>query len=140
MQILMPKLIYKQITTYCLNHLPHESCGALLGIQDFATIIIEQFIPLSNIALNRESGFEIDEREWTRLLFDGLANGNHVMGVIHSHPTTPAIPSYTDLQTLWYTIPAQLIISYLDMNNPVLKAFSFHADGTYEQAYWAVQD
>jgi proteasome lid subunit RPN8/RPN11 len=140
MQILMPRLIYNQIIAYCKYHLPDEACGALLGIQDVAMINIEQFIPLSNTAFNRELGFEVDEREWTRLLFDGLERDKKVLGLIHSHPSTPAIPSYADLQTFWYTLPTQWIISYVDMNNPVLKAFSFHADGTFEQLHWAIQN
>ncbi|MEX2416333.1 MAG: Mov34/MPN/PAD-1 family protein [Paenibacillaceae bacterium] len=136
----MPRLIYNQIEIYCRDQLPCEACGALLGIQELATIVIEQFIPLSNMALNREAEFEIDEREWTQLLFDGLARDQYVMGLIHSHPTTPAIPSYADLQTLWYTLPTHWIISYIDMNSPVLKAFGFHADGTYKQVNWVIQD
>lgn len=142
MHIHLPDSIYVQIIQYHQHHLPEEACGALLGIQhsNSMTIDIQQFIPLSSIAFNRKLEFRIDEREWTQLIFKVLASGQQILGLIHSHPRTPAAPSFTDLDTLWHTIPTQWIISFADMNNPVLKAFSFHIDGTYENINWRIKN
>ena len=120
--------------------MPDEACGALLGIQRSMIIDIQQFIPLSNIAIHRKTAFRIDEREWIQLLFKGPANGRQVLGLIHSHPATSATPSSADLDTLWHTIPTQWIISFADTNNPVLKAFRFHIDGTYEDLNWRIRN
>lgn len=139
MPILMPNPIYHQIVSHCLLRLPSEACGVLLGTQEAGMIVIDRFIPLSNKALHPESGFEIDQREWIRLLFGDYNPNQHVIGIIHSHPTSLAIPSTSDLQTLWHSIPTHWIISCINKNKPILKAFSFHADGAYETLHWHIQ-
>ncbi len=138
MHIHLPQRIYIQLTQYSKHHLPEEACGVLLGVQHAMTIQIKRFIPLTNIALKREVEFLIDEREWIKLVFNEWACGQQIMGFIHSHPTTPAAPSLADLDTLWHTLPTQWIISFADMNNPILKAFSFHTDGTFKHLNWSI--
>jgi|DewCreStandDraft_2_1066082.scaffolds.fasta_scaffold15231_2 proteasome lid subunit RPN8/RPN11 len=140
MSILVPKLIYNQIITYGRISLPNEMCGALLGMQISHAMVMKEFIPLSNSSIHQCSKFEIDRREWTNLIFDALKRDRQIMGLVHSHPTTPAVPSSSDLQTLWYTIPTQWIVSYKSTKKPVLKAFRYHADGTtYEHCNWTLQ-
>ncbi|MBP1963448.1 proteasome lid subunit RPN8/RPN11 [Paenibacillus aceris] len=48
---------------------------------------------------------------------------NPVIGLFHSHPTAPAIPSELDLQTLWHTIPTYWILSLQHMHNPELLLY-----------------
>jgi proteasome lid subunit RPN8/RPN11 len=110
-----------------------------MGNQNDTKIVIKWFIPLSNMSLHPKSGFEIDPYAWTRLLIESRCHDQHVIGIIHSHPTSYAIPSTADLQTLWHTIPTHWILSYLHNESPILNAFSFHADGTYELMHWVMQ-
>lgn len=139
MRINMPNVVYNQILSHCMVHLPSEACGVLLGIQDVTKIVIERFIPLSNVSMHPKSGFEIDHLAWTRLLFESRTHDQHIIGIIHSHPDSHAIPSSADLQTLWHTIPTHWILSCINKGSPILKAFSFHADGTYRPLNWVVQ-
>lgn len=135
----MPNTIYKQITAHCILHLPNEACGVLLGVQADSKLTIDRFIPVPNISKHPATEFEFDHRFWARLIFDSHATDQHIIGIVHSHPTSPATPSLEDLRTLWHSIPTHWILSCEHKESLILRAFSFHADETYEQINWDIQ-
>jgi proteasome lid subunit RPN8/RPN11 len=140
MLIHLPRTIYNQMLIYCTQSLPHEACGVLLGMHEQGMIEINQFVPISNQAIDPSIGFVADPKEWTSLLYGCFKGNTHILGLVHSHPTAPAIPSFHDLQTLWYTIPTYWIISTLNMNNPITRAYCFQGDGTCYDADWIITD
>jgi proteasome lid subunit RPN8/RPN11 len=70
-----------------------EACGLLLGTTDGDGWRIESAVPLRNTA-DSATYFEFDPAE---LLEHDLRHGAAIVGVYHSHPGGPALPSATDL-------------------------------------------
>jgi proteasome lid subunit RPN8/RPN11 len=139
MSILMPNNVYQQLIVHCLLHLPNEACGVLLGVQASSKLTIDRFVPVPNVSLHPANEFEFDHRVWTRLIFDCHATGQHILGIVHSHPASPAIPSPEDLRTEWRNIPTHWILSCEHKESLTLRAFSYHTDETYERIDWNIQ-
>jgi proteasome lid subunit RPN8/RPN11 len=135
----MPNIVYKQLLAHCILHLPKEACGVLLGMQAGSKLTIHRFIPVPNVSLHPATEFELDHRVWARLIFDSHATGEHIIGTVHSHPASPAIPSPDDLRTEWHNIPTHWILSCEHKESLVLRAFSYYQDETYEQINWDIQ-
>ena len=65
---------------------PKESCGLLLNIKGK-----EKYYPCRNLSLNDNQCFMIDPEDYVR-----ADNLGQIIGVVHSHPITPPIPSQAD--------------------------------------------
>lgn len=76
---------------------PEECCGLLIGIDTGAGRHIFRALPLANIAPDsRRTRYGIDPRAWIDADQDAAATGHEIIGVFHSHPDHPAVPSATD--------------------------------------------
>lgn len=76
---------------------PEECCGALLG--DGAAVLV--VLPLENAAGDRRRGFLVSARDSLRVAAEAEARGLQWLGVYHSHPDAPAVPSAADVSTAW---------------------------------------
>ena len=65
---------------------PKESCGLLLNVKGK-----KRYFPCRNLSLNDNQCFMIDPEDYVR-----ADNLGQIIGVIHSHPTTPPIASQAD--------------------------------------------
>jgi proteasome lid subunit RPN8/RPN11 len=78
----------------------------------------------------------------SKLLFQAFremnSQGTELLAVYHSHPTSEAIPSRTDLERNYYPGVMQLIIS-LKGPDPVLRAWWLMEDH-FEEAAWETRD
>lgn len=81
---------------HLLSCLPHEACGILLGTAAAGGILISSYVPLSNVAPDPLHAFEPDPREWVKALYSDPAP----IGLFHSHPISPPLPSAADMQGL----------------------------------------
>ncbi len=75
---------------------PDECVGALLGHGDE----VREVLPLENSAANRRTGFALTAREYLRAEAQAEARGLEVLGLYHSHPDAPAVPSARDAAVL----------------------------------------
>ncbi|MEF2965519.1 Mov34/MPN/PAD-1 family protein [Paenibacillus sp. M1] len=74
---------------------PQEACGALFGTAAHGLTVIEEYRPLANIADHPLHAFALNPEEWVRCCFTpGL------LGIFHSHPSSPPLPSKSDLNAL----------------------------------------
>jgi proteasome lid subunit RPN8/RPN11 len=135
----MPNTVYKQIKAHCILHLPNEACGVLLGVQAGSKLTIDRFVAVPNVSTHPATKFELDHRVWARLIFDSHTTGQQILGIVHSHPASPAIPSPEDLRTEWHSLPTHWILSCEHKESLILRAFSFHTDETYERLDWDIQ-
>jgi desampylase len=76
---------------------PAECCGALIGLAHSEEVEIRTLIPVANTARDPFS-FLIDAATVLRLERQATCAGMQVVGFYHSHPTTSAEPSPTDLE------------------------------------------
>lgn len=80
---------------------PLEGCALLLGEHQGRTLWLRQIWPCCNSwepASERDHRFALDPREQLLAQRWGRARGLAVLGSAHSHPSSAAIPSPTDLR------------------------------------------
>jgi len=90
------------------DELPNECCGFLLGTSDR----IEQVTRATNLT-PRPSWYEVDPRDHFAVIRRSRREGRIVVGVYHSHPNAPAIPSASDLKRATYAEYLYVIVSLM---------------------------
>jgi len=75
---------------------PYECCGFLFG-SDKENRIIEEAVPVDNSQPgDQRKRFEISPQDYMKAEKYGLENDLELVGIYHSHPDHPAIPSRHD--------------------------------------------
>lgn len=115
----------QELIQYCKEHLPNEACGIVVGKIENEHIMISGFKGIRNNAARPNERFMFDPGEWTSVLFQTSQTNEQILGIFHSHPTTAALPSTEDLQTLWYELPTYWIISFETGSVPQIGVFNF---------------
>ncbi len=70
---------------------PREACGLLIGTTDHA----QRAVPCRNLAVEPDR-FELHPEDFLAAELEAQAQGLAVIGVWHSHPDQPAVPSERD--------------------------------------------
>lgn len=79
---------------------PFECCGFLLGNIDGKKRNITNIIVVNNAhENNKERKFEINERDYMKAERYADENNLSLLGIYHSHPDHPAVPSEYDLKS-----------------------------------------
>jgi desampylase len=106
---------------HCLEALPLEGCGLLLGRRDEATAEVTEILPAAN-TLASPDRYEIAPE--TVLAADRRAreSGRLLLGAWHSHPGGPPVPSDTDRAEAWPDW-CYLIVGLADPGQPQLRAW-----------------
>jgi proteasome lid subunit RPN8/RPN11 len=112
--------LYNQLIEYCKLLLPDEACGALLGNVEHDSMVIRSYKPITNIAGSKHNQFEFDRGQLLKLLYP--VQESQWIGIFHSHPSSAAYPSATDLQKSWH-LPIYMILSFAKPNEPLVKSF-----------------
>lgn len=90
----------KQIYAHAKETYPSECCGFLLG--DFtAGGLVRQVRRTTNQNTDRTDRFIISGEEFAAAQFAADEAGLEIIGVYHSHPDWPPIPSQTDMENAW---------------------------------------
>ena len=77
---------------------PEECCGFLLGTRDKGSMYVQAIFPVVNSAKgNKRQQYEISALSYLAAERTAEAKALSLIGVYHSHPDEPAIPSATDL-------------------------------------------
>lgn len=118
---------YTKILEHCVAGLPDESCGLIAGSIDGEVKTIEKVYLLTNIDHSNEH-FSMDPKEQLAAVKDARVNGLTMLGNFHSHPESPSRPSEEDKRLAYDSTAEYLILSLMDRDNPVLKAFGVDKD------------
>ena len=94
---------------------------------DGAVKTIEKVYLLTNVDASNEH-FSMDPREQLAAVKDMRANGYVMIGNFHSHPESPSRPSEEDKRLAYDPTMEYLILSLMERENPVLKAFEIDSD------------
>ncbi|MBE9914336.1 M67 family metallopeptidase [Paenibacillus donghaensis] len=86
----------KQISEHLTSGLPYETCGVLQGRADMDGLWIDNFIPIRNAAPDPLHHFSLHPEDWTK----ACLRGDGLIGLFHSHPHSPPLPSSEDLRQL----------------------------------------
>jgi proteasome lid subunit RPN8/RPN11 len=92
-----------------VNAFPDECCGFMFGNEDAAgNRTVTQALPINNSAVeNRKRRFVISPKDYMKGERHAIANDVQLLGIYHSHPNHPAIPSEHD------RVAAQPFFSYV---------------------------
>ena len=101
------KSLIQQIEAHGESHYPEEGAGLILGRFLGETRNAEQLLPLENQfeASSRHNRYMIEPEEMIRAEIKAEDLGLDIIGVFHSHPNHPAIPSEFDRERAlpWYS-------------------------------------
>jgi len=90
----------KQIYAQAKESYPHECCGFLLG--DFVDGgLVREVRQTINQDQEPTTHFVISAIEYGQVQFAAEEAGLEIIGVYHSHPDYPPIPSQTDMNEAW---------------------------------------
>lgn len=81
---------------------PHETCGLLLGTQTEGRGQVVHVTQARNLNTERaRDRYELDPNDFLAADAQARGSGLALIGVWHSHPDHPAIPSETDRAAAW---------------------------------------
>ena len=91
--------ILSSIQTHLESAYPNEACGFLLGTVSQGKRTITHLIEAENQSTeNQRRRFVIDPLDYLKVERSASRDGLALIGIYHSHPDHPAIPSIHDLE------------------------------------------
>lgn len=118
----MKKADFDKIVAHAKSCLPEEACGLIAGTESGGVRRIEKVYLLTNIDHTNEH-FSMEPKEQLAAVKDMRASGLTPLGNWHSHPETPSRPSEEDIRLSYDSKASYLILSLMNADEPVLKAF-----------------
>ena len=90
--------VYFDLIAHLIDGLPDEACGLLAGTVDADDqAAVTRFYPSANVSASSRI-YTIDPKTHLRADIDAEDAGLRILGVVHSHTHTEAVPSATDVQ------------------------------------------
>lgn len=80
---------------------PYECCGLLIGMNTSDKKVVD-VRPVQNKNTERtHDRYEIEGKEFVKIDKEASKKGLQIIGIYHSHPDHPAIPSVYDTEHAW---------------------------------------
>lgn len=131
-ELVISRELFDQMVAHCRANHPNEACGLLAGTGSRATKVY----PMSNTEPSPVSYF-MDPREQFIAMKDMRLEGLAMLAIFHSHPQSPAYPSVKDVSLAFYEDAVYLIISLMNQQDPVVKAYTI-IDGTVKETPFSI--
>ncbi|MEK8126330.1 M67 family metallopeptidase [Paenibacillus filicis] len=116
------------VLDHCRRVWPEEGCGFLFGRED-GIRRISSFIPIDNVAAEPTRSFTMHPQQMIGALYGRGESTDRdklkLLGIVHSHPLAPPIPSAHDLRSAWHTLPSQWIVSLANDSEPLVRAYRY---------------
>jgi proteasome lid subunit RPN8/RPN11 len=124
---------FEALVTQAQAAYPLETCGLMAGEEN-------RVRHLYQVANKRNSPveYEMDPGEQVRAMIDLEEKGWELIGIYHSHPQGPQLPSATDVDLAYYPQAAYVIISLEDRQRPEVRAFNIVSGNVTEIALHVV--
>lgn len=106
MPLILEKGILEEIRAHGEETYPHECCGFLLGTIEADRKLVSEVRRAGNTRNDSpHNRYQISPQESFDMEREAAAKGVAIVGIYHSHPDHPAIPSETDRQHAcpWYS-------------------------------------
>lgn len=115
-----------------LEAYPHECCGFLYGQEDGTREITEAVVVNNTREENRERRFEISPLDYMRAEEYADTHNLKLLGVYHSHPDHPAVPSeYDRIHALPYF--SYIIVSVRKRKVAAVNSWRLNDDGKFDE-------
>ena len=132
MQVILTEEVKYIIEEDATKSYPYECCGFLYG-EDNGKRLVTQAEPVINTREeNRERRFEISALDYIKAEEYADNNGLTLLGVYHSHPDHPAVPSEYDLKRAlpYFSYP---IVAVKKGKVAVIKSWRLTENGSFEE-------
>lgn len=126
MGLKLSPLIFREMKEHVIRSLPEEACGLLGGKRGIAEVVL----PVTNM-LHSATRFEMEPAEQLKAFLYLEERQMDLVGVYHSHPKGPEVPSDTDISHFYYPGVISLIWSY-DGTEWKVRAFNIGEKGYKE--------
>ena len=123
--------IEQQLITLASKGYPYEIAGFLLGKTGEKDTVSELY-PVENVASAKERRFEIADLDYIKAETYALARDLDVIGIYHSHPDYPAIPSIHDLKSA-QDVFAYVIVSIDGSKTALINSWKKHEEKFIQQ-------
>lgn len=114
----IPQRIINELLSHAREGYPYEVCGLIAGKDGIASRIFRT----TNIDKSSIS-YMMEPAEQFKAFKEMRANGLELMAIYHSHPTSPAYPSRTDVGLAYYPETVYMIASLQKAGTPEIKGF-----------------
>jgi proteasome lid subunit RPN8/RPN11 len=118
-KISMSADLYQQMVSSLQVVYPEEGCGILAGKEN----IVESVLPVEN-ELHAHDRFRMKAEGQLKVFLELDRSKLEMIGIYHSHPHGPAVPSETDVRENYYPDAAYLICSK-QKNGWTTRAYRF---------------
>jgi len=112
---------------------PHECCGFLFGSEQADQRDISHYLEVENSQVeNRERRFLVSTDDYKNAEAHAEKNGLQLLGIYHSHPDHPAIPSETDrMQAMPFF--SYIIVAVAKGTSQELTSWTLNTDFQFEE-------
>ncbi len=117
-----------EMITHAREEAPNEACGILAG-SDGRVLRLYR----ARNALRSPTSYRLYPQEQYRIFKDVEDRGLEILGIYHSHPSSPPIPSETDIGQAYSSEVVYVLISLTDPEGPQVRAFRITEDEFIEQ-------
>jgi [CysO sulfur-carrier protein]-S-L-cysteine hydrolase len=111
-------VLFKEIAEHGLKGFPNEACGLLAGVDGRPA----KFFAMTNLDASPVS-YRLDPKEQLRVFDEIEQEGWELLGIVHTHTHSEALPSETDINQAFYPEALYMIMSLVDREGPVLRGF-----------------
>lgn len=115
------------LVAHCLREQPIEACGIVAGVQPPRA---DSVYPLAN-RLASPTRYDADPGTLIAVIKCMRSKKEHMLAIYHSHPTSPAVPSQTDLRENYYGSMPRMIVS-LERPRPAIRLWRLD-ESSYEE-------
>ncbi len=125
--IYFTKDLIKEIIKHCKKEFPNEACGILAGKNGK----VEKIYKMTNVEKS-PFAYLMDPKEQLKVMKEIRNLGLEMIGIYHSHVSSPPYPSSRDIEMAFYPEVSYVIISLKDFNNPEIRSFKI-VEGKVEE-------
>lgn len=121
--------VWQEMLNHCQQHFPLEACGLLSGRNRCAETIWK----MDNTAAS-PNAFRMDEQQLQIVFNEMKKRGHDLVGIYHSHPAAPPVPSPLDILYAAYEDVFYIIVS-LANQKPAVGCFRIVGKKPYSSPY-----
>ncbi len=124
----LPKAFIDEMIAHAREEAPNECCGIIAG-QDGRALKLFR-------ARNSEASpyrYNVDPQELFRIHRECDQNGWEFLAIYHSHTTSEAYPSPTDVRLAFWPETFYVLVSLMRPEDPVVRAFRIVDDRVKEE-------
>jgi proteasome lid subunit RPN8/RPN11 len=121
------------MTADAVKTFPDECCGFLFGIEKRDERLITDILIVNNVKEgDKKRRFEISPKDYMKAEQYAEKNNLQLLGVFHSHPNHPAVPSEHDRAAAqpWFSY---IIISVINKNVDTIRSWRLNENNQFEE-------